>query len=168
MPPSQSSLPSGARMQQRHFPPGRRSPSECGIVKPRGALHLLMCSLWVHACHTRLTGASNRRVMTSVRSSSVETLFLAAMFRLLLGLPRLLACRLALLFRFLRLQLAQIDIEAVEALFPKAAIILQPVVDRLERIHLDAARAPLRFAATRDQTGALQDLQVLRDGRQAH
>src|SRR5215470_10769490 len=65
------------------------------------------------------------------------------------------------------LHLAQIVVEAIEALLPKAAIVREPVVDVLQPVRLDPARAPLRFAAARDQAGALQHLEVLGDGGQA-
>ena len=48
------------------------------------------------------------------------------------------------------------------------AVALDPDVGRFERLRLDAARAPLRVAAAGDQAGALEHLQVLRDGRLAH
>src|SRR3954447_5886973 len=66
------------------------------------------------------------------------------------------------------LQLAEINFEAIKAIFPEAAVFFEPLVDFLERTHLDAAGPPLRLAATRDQSGALQYLEMLRDGRKAH
>jgi hypothetical protein len=62
----------------------------------------------------------------------------------------------------------QIILQAIEPLFPQPAIFAQPVVDILERDRLDLARPHLRIAAARDQTGMLQHLEMLGDGRQAH
>src|SRR5207245_8454315 len=66
------------------------------------------------------------------------------------------------------LQLAQIALEAVEALVPEAAIMLDPVGDLLQRARLQPAGPPLRLAAARDQAGALQHLEMLRDAGKAH
>src|SRR5262249_34980275 len=56
----------------------------------------------------------------------------------------------------LRLQLLQIGIQAVETLVKEATIMVEPVVDVLERARLDTARPPLRLAPARDQPGALR------------
>jgi hypothetical protein len=45
---------------------------------------------------------------------------------------------------------------------------LDPLGSFLQRTRFQPAGAPLRRAAAPDQTGALQHLQVLGDGRQAH
>src|ERR1700704_992514 len=68
----------------------------------------------------------------------------------------------------LGLQLAQIVVQAVEALLPEAAIALEPVVDVLQRARLDAAGPPLLLAASCDQARALQDLEMLGHGGKAH
>src|SRR5947209_7676623 len=75
---------------------------------------------------------------------------------------------LALTLLLRHLQLLQVDLEAVEALVPQIAIMLEPVVDALEGDRLDAARPPLRLAPARDQAGAFQHLEMLRYRRQAH
>ena len=75
---------------------------------------------------------------------------------------------LALGFRRLGLQHFQIGVEAIETFLEEPAIVFEPVVDVLERLRLDAAGAELRFAAARDQAGALQHLEMLGDRRQAH
>ena len=62
----------------------------------------------------------------------------------------------------------EIIIQSIEAGVPETAILFKPVVDVLEAGRLDPAWPPLRLAATRDQTGALQHLEVLRDSGQAH
>src|SRR5258708_39116285 len=114
------------------------------MVKGRGALHSRRCSSRVQACHTRPTGASNTRVMTSVRRSAIATAsFLAAMLALLFGFLRLCVS----FFAFLRLQFLQIDIETIKAFLPEPAIVFEPVVHRLARIHLNAGRRPLSLAA---------------------
>src|SRR5918995_7039490 len=98
-------------MQHRQAPPGWWAPSQWVIVKPRGADHRTRCSRSVHALKTRLKGASKMRVMTSSRSAvpAAALAFFAAM-----SLP-------------LHLQLAQIILQAIEALLPEPAIVLQPV-----------------------------------------
>ena len=84
-------------------------------------------------------------------------LFLAATFRLLrLFLPVA-----------LRLKLAEVVVEAVEALLPELAVILEPLVDAAQRLRLDLARPPLRLPAAGDEARVLQHLQVLRDGGEA-
>src|SRR5581483_4296559 len=83
------------------------------------------------------------------------------------GRGSLLARRLLRLFLrrlLLGLELAQIGVEAVEALLPEPAIALEPFVDFLERQRLDAAGPPLRLAAAADQPGALEHLEMLGDG----
>ncbi len=68
----------------------------------------------------------------------------------------------------LRLQCAQIVVQSIEARDPEAAIAFEPVVDGLEGGRLDPARPPLRLAAARDEARALQHLEMLGDGREAH
>src|SRR6266853_2253258 len=119
--------------------------------------HRLMSSLSVSAFHTRENGASKVRSTTS-GSSFVTTLSFAAI-SLLLALNFL---RLVLALQFLK-----VGTELVEALLPVAPVVLYPVGDVLERIRLEPARPPLRLAAALDQAGALEDLEVLGDGRKA-
>jgi len=57
--------------------------------------------------------------------------------------------------------------QAVEAFVPKPSIRFEPVGCLLERFGGKPAGAPLRRPAARDQTGALQYLEVLRNGREA-
>src|ERR1051325_7605840 len=98
-----------------------------------------MCSDSVQQRHTRSTDASNTRSKVSVRGATA-TLFLAGTALL----PDLPAGEPGVV---LGLQLAQVDFQAVEALLPEAAVVLQPLVDRLERLRLHAARPPPRPAA---------------------
>src|SRR5262245_48061564 len=121
------------------------------LVKPRGPHQCTRCSGSVQALKTRLRGASKTRVMTSTRSAgSVAVLLLAAMFLLLL------------------LQFAQIIVQTIETLLPDAPILLQPVGGVLEWTRLEPAGPPLRLTTAGDQAGALQHLEVLGDGGQAH
>src|SRR5262249_13091932 len=120
------------------------------LVKPRGPHQCTMCSGSVQASNTRLRGASKTRVRTSTRSAAAAALLPAAMFLLLL------------------LQFAQILVQTVETLLPEPPILLQPVAGVLERPGVEAAGPQLRLAAAGDQAGALQHLEVLGDGRQAH
>jgi hypothetical protein len=62
----------------------------------------------------------------------------------------------------------KIVVQAVEAFFPEAAVVLYPVGDILEWRCLKAAGAPLGVASAGDEAGALEDFQVLRDGGKAH
>src|SRR6185437_15025714 len=104
----------------------------------------------LHILNTNSRGASNMRVMTSVRSSVAMSLALAV-----IGLP-------------LGLQFAQVFFEAVETLFPEAAIAFEPFVDALQRLWFQLAGAPLRIAAPADEPRLLQNLEVLGDGGRAY
>src|SRR5437868_9763578 len=79
-----------------------------------------------------------------------------------------LAALLAPMLFLLGLQLAQIIVEAIEALLPESAIAVDPIRDFFEADRLEPARPPLRVAAARDQAGALQHLQVLGHGGGGH
>src|ERR1700736_2349249 len=130
-------------MTNRQTPPGRTSIARMVVVKPFGPHHCTRCFGSVQASKTSSRGASNMRVVTIVRVSClVPRLGLASML-LLLGL------------KFL-----EIIVQPVEAGVPEAAILFKPVVDVLKAGRLDPAWPPLRLAATRDQTGALQHLEV--------
>src|SRR5262245_29935644 len=61
----------------------------------------------------------------------------------------------------------EVGCHLVEALLPEAPIDRQPVIDRLEAVWLELARPPLCFAAARNETGALEHLEMARDRRQA-
>src|SRR6266496_2980680 len=138
-------------MRKRKAPPGRASIVQEGIVKPRGPHQHTRRSGSVHALKTSARGASKTRSMTSVRSAVVAAgLVLAAMSP---PFP---------------LQLAQVVVQASEALLPETPIVLQPVRGVLEGTRLEPAGPPLRLATARDQTGVLQHLQVLGDRGKAH
>src|ERR1700722_2411280 len=105
-----------------------------------------MCSGWVHARKTSARGASIRRETTSSRSALV----------------------LAATLLLLALQLLQVVFEAIEALLPEDAILIEPVGRVLERTRFEAAGTELGIAAATDQAGTFQDLQMLGDCRKAH
>src|SRR5207302_4942696 len=115
-----------------------------------------MCSHEVWASNTRSRGASRMRVITISRSVGVVTvsclLPLAAISVLLSSV----------------LELLQVLLEPVIALFPETAVRLHPVRDFLERPRLEPGRAPLALPASGDQSGTFENLEVLRNGRQAH
>src|SRR5262249_36876917 len=111
-----------------------------------GPHHCARCLGSVHTANTSSRGASNSRTAMIARGScSRSRLFPAATSFLL------------------RLQFAQVLVEAVEPFLPKRAIVFQPFVQRLERSGLNAAGAPLRLAAARDEPGTLQHLEMFGD-----
>src|ERR1700679_3400811 len=79
-PPFQNSCPSGALMQQRNFPPTRKSISQKGAVKPFGPHHCITYFGFVHASQTNARGASNTRV-TTIRSFSFTAFFVISDLR---------------------------------------------------------------------------------------
>src|ERR1700683_1338700 len=66
----QPSCPSGALMQQRSFPPTRKSIWQTGVVKPFGPHHCMMYFGSVHAFQTNSRGAS-KTLVTTIRSISL-------------------------------------------------------------------------------------------------
>src|ERR1700724_3204570 len=108
----QPSCPSGAFMQQRSFPPTRKSILQTGAVKPFGPHHCMMYFGSVHAFQTNSRGASKTRVIV-IRSVSLTVLFVIS----------------DLLF----LHLIYNYIQFVETLFPESAIADRPVADCLDR-----------------------------------
>src|SRR6185437_9256262 len=137
-------------MTKRQIPPGRRSKLMVVVVKPFGPHHCARCSGSVQAAKTRSRGASNSRMPMIERGSlSRSRLLLAAMSTLLLTAlagRRLAGLLVSFLVRFFGLKRLQIAVEAIETLVVKAAIMIEPVVDVLERAGLDPAWPPLRFA----------------------
>src|ERR1700756_3191525 len=65
-------------------------------------------------------------------------------------------------------QVAQVFVQTVEALLPETAVVIEPVGDLLEPRPFETAGTPLRVAAAGDEAGALEHLEVLRDGGEAH
>src|SRR5215469_12798906 len=140
-------FPSGEHIVRCQAPPGRTSALQAMIAKPCGPHHRERCSGSVHASKTNRRGASKMRRMTS---SAVAV-----------------AVSAAAILRVLGLQLAQIFVEPSKAFFPEAAVVLKPIGSVLERCRIELARPPLRPAATCNQAGSLQHLQVLGDGGEA-
>src|SRR5580704_15315969 len=70
----QNSCPSGDLMQQRNFPPTRKSILQKGAVKPFGPHHCITYFGSVHAFQTNSRGASKTLVTTN-RSASLTVLF---------------------------------------------------------------------------------------------
>src|ERR1700733_7798630 len=62
----------------------------------------------------------------------------------------------------------QVFIETIEAFFPEAAVMLDPVGNVAQWRRFKPARAPLSLPSTRNEAGMLQHLQVTGDGRHAH
>src|SRR3954452_5341527 len=89
------------------------------------------------------------RVMTSSRSSA-SMLVLVSIFLLL------------------SLQLAQVILQAIEALFPEAAVVFEPVGGIFQRTGFEPAGPPLRLAPPLNKTRVLEHLEMLGDRRKAH
>src|SRR3954451_15039239 len=104
----QNSCPSGAFMQQRNFPPTRKSISQTGAVKPFGPHHCITYFGSVHAFQTNSRGASKTLVII-IRSVSFTVSFVISDFRLF--------------------HLIDHHFQLVEAFFPEAAIVKSPVAD---------------------------------------
>src|SRR6185312_6694871 len=80
--------------------------------------------------------------------------------------PRSLFVAVIVLLPFL--EFSEILIESIETLVPEPAVVLHPIRDLTQRLRGQAAWPPLRLAPPSDQSGALQDLQVLGHGGQGH
>src|SRR5580658_3931072 len=109
-PAFQNSCPSGAFMQQRNFPPTRKSILQTGEVNPFGPHHCITYFGSVHAFHTNSRGAS-KILVTTIRSISLTVLFV--MFGLFF-------------FNLIFLHLIYNDFQFVEALVPESAIVKRP------------------------------------------
>src|SRR4029077_17215126 len=116
----QNSCPSGAFMQQRSFPPTRKSILQTGAVKPFGPHHCMMYFGSVHAFQTNSRGASKTRIIV-IRSVSLTVLFVIS----------------DLLF----FHLLPILFQLVETLFPEAALVGRPVAYRLYRLRPERAHS---------------------------
>src|ERR1700730_10845964 len=100
-------------MQQRNFPPTRKSISQTGAVKPFGPHHCITYFGSVHAFQTNARGASNTLV-TTIRSASLTVFFVISDLHFF--------------------HLIHNHIQLVETLFPEPAIINGPVADCLYRL----------------------------------
>src|SRR5271166_3106642 len=112
-PAFQPSHPSGALMQQRNFPPTRKSISQKGAVKPFGPHHCITYFGSVHAFQTNSRGAS-KTLVTTIRSISLTVLFVISDLRFF--------------------HLIHNHIQLVETLSPESAIRSGPVADCLDRL----------------------------------
>src|SRR6202453_2450503 len=109
----QPSCPSGDLMQQRSFPPTRKSILQTGEVKPFGPHHCMMYFASVHAFQTNSRGAS-KILVTTIRSISLTVFFVISDLHFF--------------------HLIHNHIQLVETLFPKSAIANRPVADCLYRL----------------------------------
>src|SRR3984885_967343 len=100
-------------MQQRNFPPTRKSILQTGPVKPFGPHHCITYFGSVHAFQTNSRGAS-KTLVTTIRSVSFNVLFAMSNLR--------------------SFHLIHNCIQFVETLFPESAIANRPVADRLNRL----------------------------------
>src|SRR5437868_7404461 len=112
-PAFQPSCPSGALMQQRNFPPTRKSILQTGAVKPFGPHHCITYFGSVHAFQTSSRGAS-KTLVTTIRSVSFNVLFVMSNLRFF--------------------HLIHNCIQLVETLFPELTIANRPVADCLYRL----------------------------------
>src|SRR6202790_5466071 len=108
-PAFQNSWPSGALMQQRNFPPTRKSILQKGAVKPFGPHHCITYLGAVHAFQTNSCGAS-KTLVTTMRSVSLIVFCVISDLRFF--------------------HLIHNRIQLVEALFPEATIVKRPIADR--------------------------------------
>src|SRR5258708_13559662 len=67
-------------MQQRNFPPTRKSISQKGAVKPFGPHHCITYFGFVHASQTNARGAS-KTLVTTIRSVSLTGFFVISDLR---------------------------------------------------------------------------------------
>src|SRR5689334_17434075 len=109
----QNSCPSGVFVQQRSFPPTRKSIWQPDTVKPFGPHHCITYFGSVHAFQTNSREAS-KTLVTTIRSVSFTMLFVIS----------------DLLF----LHLLYNCIQFLETLFPELAIAKRPVADCLYRL----------------------------------
>src|SRR6185312_12276689 len=128
--------PSGARVTMRNVPPGRASSRQDSVVNPCGPHHCAACSGRVHALKTSSRGASSKRVTTSSRLA-----------------PGAMVSVVVATFHLLVLKFLQIAVQAIQALLPEPAVVLQPLGSVLQRFPLQPAGPPLRAASAADQAG---------------
>src|ERR1700687_1444054 len=100
-------------MQQRNFPPTRKSISQAGQLKPFGPHHCITYFGSVHAFQTNSRGAS-KTLVTTIRSISLPVSFAIS--------------------DFLFLHVISDSVQFVEALFPESAIAKRPVAHCFNRL----------------------------------
>src|SRR6516165_6675304 len=113
-------LPLGACIERVQAPPGRTSMQLESPVKPRGPHQRARCSGSVHILKRSRRGASKIRVTTSSRSADRAA---ASAVRVILPLPAL--------------KFAEIRVEAIKAIVPEMAVVLEPLGGLLERPRFD-------------------------------
>src|ERR1700693_1470838 len=146
---------------KRHEPPDVASILSTLVQYLRGPHHFGMRSGSVMALNTRSRGASKTRVtdiswVPGLITNSVSAM-VAAPFPVLLSL---------IVFHLL-LYFFQVLAQPIETLRPDLPVALDPLGHLFEPLRLEPARPPLGLAPLRDQPGALQHLQVLRNAREA-
>src|SRR5215475_3978990 len=100
-------------MQNRNFPPTRKSILQTGAVNPFGPHHCITYFGSVHAFQTNARGASNTRVIT-IRSGSLPVFFVISGLRFFHSIHN--------------------HLQPVESLFPESAVADRPVADCLYRL----------------------------------
>src|SRR5580692_546156 len=136
-------------MQQRSFPPTRKSILQTGAVKPFGPHHCITYFASVHAFQTNSRGAS-KTLVTTIRSISFTVLFVIS----------------DLLF----LHLIYDYFQFVEALFPESAIVKHPVADCFDRLwpqraHTLSSTLRLDHNPRPHQVGDMFGNHLLREGK---
>src|ERR1700704_5682458 len=120
-------MPLSVTLTYRHAPPTRRSISAI-VTRPRFACHQRLTSSGVvHALYTRCLGASNSRVIRICSSVGSVTV----------AVPLLVTITSSFLLLF---EVLQHDIELLEPVRPQALVVLHPIVDRLERVAVQAVQ----------------------------
>src|SRR5215469_14601661 len=109
-PPFQPSCPSGVLIQNRNFPPTRKSILQTGEVKPFGPHHCITYFGSVQAFQTNSRGAS-KTLVTTIRPVSFAVFFVISHLRFF--------------------HLIHNHFQIVETLFPELAIANRPVADCL-------------------------------------
>src|ERR1700724_4247636 len=107
-------------MQQRNFPPTRKSILQKGAVKPFGPHHCITYCGSVHAFQTNARGAS-KTLVTTIRSFSLTVFFVISDLRFL--------------------HLIHNHIQLVETLFPESATHTRPGTRCLDRFAPSRAHA---------------------------
>src|SRR3954469_3151765 len=113
-----------------------------GVSKCSGPNHAATASGSVHAANTASRGASKIRVIRTSRSAVASGIVLSLS--------------------------SQVRVEPVHPVLPGSLARLHPRHRLVERLGLHPARAPLRLTAADDEPGALEDLEMARDRREAH
>src|SRR3954451_16301730 len=114
-------------MTNSYTPPGLTSIANVLVVNPLGPHHCVRCFGSVQTSNTSSRGALRIRTATISRSPTSVAGILPAFILLLL------------LLKFL-----EVVVQAIEALVPEPAVMLDPLRHALERLPAQPARPPLR------------------------